>query len=166
LSLFLFLSITISNFFLLKIINPKRKNIAAYRGFGDCVRSYQEVTDLLNDTHPDRNPISKSTIQKTMTRFFETETVKDRSRSKRPKSATNDDKSLDVLQSFQENPHLSVSKAAQTHNISQSSIFNILKRQKYHSYKIIINQELRKDDFDRRIQFCEEMMHQIDESNF
>lgn len=101
-----------------------------------------------------------------MTRFFETETVKDRPRSGRPKSAANDDKSLDVLQSFQENPHLSVSTAAQAHDISQGSVFNILKRQKYHSYKIIIAQELMEDDFDRRIQFCEKMMHRSDEANF
>jgi len=37
-----------------------------------------------------------------VTHFFEAETVKDRL------AATNDDKSLDVLQSFQENLHLSV----------------------------------------------------------
>jgi len=55
-----------------------------------------------------------------------------------------DDKRLDVLQSFQENSHLSVSKA-QDYDISQNSVFNILKRQKYHPYKIIIAQKLMKD---------------------
>lgn len=53
----------------------------------------------------------------------------------------------------------------QAHDISQGSVFNILKRQKYHPYKIIITQELMKDDFDGRIQFCEEM-HRSDEANF
>lgn len=70
--------------------------------------------------------------------------------------------SLDILLSFQENPHASVSKTAQAHNISQGSTFNILKRHKYHPYKIIVTQKLMEDDFDRRIQFCEEMMNQID----
>ncbi|KYN13642.1 hypothetical protein ALC57_14170, partial [Trachymyrmex cornetzi] len=135
-----------------------------YRGFGYRVRSYQEVADLFNAAHPDRNPTSKSTVQKTVTRFFEARTVKDLVAE--AKSATNDDKSLDVLQSFQENPHLPVSRAAQAHDISQDSVFNILQRQKYHPYKIIIAQELMEDDFDRRIQFFDEMMHRIDECNF
>ena len=46
------------------------------------------------------------------------------------KSTTNGDKSLDVLQLFQENPHLFVSRAAQAHDISQGSIFNILQRRR------------------------------------
>ncbi|EFN69196.1 hypothetical protein EAG_13720, partial [Camponotus floridanus] len=86
----------------------------------------QEVVDLFNATYPDRNPISKSTVQKTVIRFHETGTVKDRPRSGRPKFATTDDNSLDVLQSFQENPHLSVPKAAQAHNISSKSVRKIL----------------------------------------
>ncbi|XP_018377388.1 PREDICTED: uncharacterized protein LOC108770338 [Trachymyrmex cornetzi] len=133
------------------LTEKERILLLMYRGFGDHVRSYQEVADLFNAEHPDRNPISKSTVQKTVIRFFEAGTVKDRPRSGRPKSATNDDKSLDVLQSFQENPHLSVSRAAQAHDISEGSVFNILQRQKYHPYKIIIAQELMEDDFDRRI---------------
>lgn len=35
------------------------------RGWGDKVRSYDAVTHLFNDSFPDRNPISKSTVVKT-----------------------------------------------------------------------------------------------------
>ncbi|EFN89264.1 hypothetical protein EAI_01596, partial [Harpegnathos saltator] len=113
---------------------------------------------------------SKSTVQYTVTRLLETGTVQDRPRSGRPKSATNDDMSLDVLLSFQENPHTSVPRTAQAiskltaHDISQGSILNILKKHKYHPYKTVITQELMEDDFNRRIQFCEEMMNQIDDN--
>jgi len=82
-----------------------------YRRFGDHVRSYREIADLFNATHPDRNPIFKSAVQKIVIHFFETEIVKNRPCSGRPKSAINDDKSLDVLQSFREN-HLFVSSSA------------------------------------------------------
>jgi hypothetical protein len=58
-----------------------------------------------------------------------------------------------------------VSIAAQVHDISQDNVFNILKKQKYYPYKIIIFQELMEDDFDR-IQFCEEMMHRSNKANF
>lgn len=47
-----------------------------YQGFENRVRSYREVADLFNATYPNRNPIS--TVKKTVTRFFETRTVKDR----------------------------------------------------------------------------------------
>ncbi|XP_025160557.1 uncharacterized protein LOC112589889 [Harpegnathos saltator] len=101
------------------LIEKERILLLMYRGFGDRVRSYQEVADLFNATHPDRNPISKSTVQYTVTCFLETGIVQDRPRSGRPKSAKNDDMSLDVLLSFQENPHTSVPRTAQAHDISQ-----------------------------------------------
>jgi len=162
LSLFFFLPTTNSNLFL-ENVNQKKKNIAVYISRIWSIRSYQEVAYLFNAPHPDYNPISKFIVQKTVTHFFEAKTVKDRPRSGKAKSATNDDKNLDILQSFQENPsekkevriNLSVSRAA--HDISQDSVFNILKRNitliKYHPYKIIIVQDLIEDDFDRRIQF-------------
>ncbi|EFN88574.1 hypothetical protein EAI_05277, partial [Harpegnathos saltator] len=81
----------------------------------------------------------------------------------RSKSATND-KTLNVLQSFQENPHLSVSKTAQAHDINEGNVSNILKKHKYYPYKIVIAQELMEDNFDRRIQFCEELMNRCDDN--
>ncbi|XP_025161887.1 uncharacterized protein LOC112590219 [Harpegnathos saltator] len=102
------------------LIEKERILPLIYRGFGDRVRSYQEVADLFNATHPDRTPISKSTVQYIVTRFLETGTVQDRPRSGRPKSAINNDMSLDVLLSFQENPHISVPRTAQAQDISQN----------------------------------------------
>jgi len=40
------------------------------------------------------------------------------------------------LESFQENPYLS--RATQAHDFSQDNVSNILKRQKYYLYKIIV----------------------------
>lgn len=94
-----------------------------------------------------------------MTRFEQTGAVKDRSRSGRPKLAANDNKTLDILQSLVENPHLSVRKVAQTNDISKSSTHRILKKQRYHPYKITITQELTVNDFDKRIEFRKEIMN-------
>jgi len=45
------------------------------------------------------------------------------------------------------------------------SVHKILKKEKFHPYKIHLAQELYKDDgFDRRIEFCESMMLNIDRS--
>jgi len=36
------------------------------RGYGDLVRSFEQVVVLYNTTYPDRESISKSTVQKTV----------------------------------------------------------------------------------------------------
>ncbi|KYM80582.1 hypothetical protein ALC53_08966 [Atta colombica] len=79
--------------------------------------------------------------------------VKDRNRQNRPTIATNPDKRLNVLLSFIED-----------NNIDLMSVHKILKKEKFHPYKSHLAQELYKDDFDRRIEFCESMMLNIDRS--
>ena len=44
------------------------------------------------------------------------------------------------------------------------SVHKILKKEKFHSYKIHLTQELYEDDFDCRIEFCESMMLNIDKN--
>ncbi|XP_026823780.1 uncharacterized protein LOC113561483 [Ooceraea biroi] len=135
------------------------------RGYGDRVRSYEQVAALFNNTYPDREPIAKSTVQKTVIRFDETGSVTDRQRTGRPKLATNLDKGLEVMQTFVENPHSTVRKAAQAHDISTMSIHRILVKEKWHPFKIKITQELSEDDFDRRNEFYDEMMRRYDDNN-
>ncbi|KYN13167.1 hypothetical protein ALC57_14643 [Trachymyrmex cornetzi] len=89
-----------------------------------------------------------------------------RSRSGRRKTATNNDKALDVLQPFIENPHtsapcISINRVAQEHEIGHASVRKILKLIKWHPYKLHLCQELSEDDFDRRIEFCDLMMEMI-----
>ncbi|KAG5309468.1 SETMR methyltransferase, partial [Acromyrmex insinuator] len=62
--------------------------------------------------------------------------VKDRNRQNRPAIATNLNKRLNVLQSFIEDPRNSIRKVAQQHDIK------ILKKEKFHPYKIHLPQEL------------------------
>lgn len=87
---------------------------------GDLVSSYEETIHLFNDTFPFRPP-----IRKTVKRFKETRTVKDLEGRARPKYVTNEQKSLDVLQTFVENPSSSARKAAKDHDISHASVFNV-----------------------------------------
>lgn len=134
------------------------------RGFGDRIRSCDEVRHLFNDTFPNRPPISKSTVGRTIQRFEQTGKIADLPRSGRPKTANNEDKALDVLQCFVENPHESIVSIAQQQGISRYSVSNILKTNSYKGYKTKLVQELSEDDFDRRIEFCEVMMNKINEN--
>ncbi|EFN81575.1 hypothetical protein EAI_17384, partial [Harpegnathos saltator] len=81
----------------------------------------------------------------------------------RPKSATNEEKALNVLLSFTENPHSSLRRTAQAQEIGTSSVRRILKSNKLHPYKMTLVHEINEDDPDRRLEFCEDMILRIDQ---
>jgi len=58
------------------------------------------------------------------------------------------------LQSFIETPNTSTRKVATKNEVSQSSVCNILKKYRFHPYKMFYVQELVHEDFNRRIEFC------------
>ena len=146
-----------------RISEHDRITLLMMRGWGELKRSYVAVKNLLNENFRVGQPsISSSTVKRTVQRFEETDCVRDKRRSGRPKTATNPDQSLDVLLSFVEDPHLSTRKAAQVHGIDAKSVCNILKSLNFHPYKIQLVHELNEDDPDRRLQFWENVMTRID----
>ncbi|KAL7292826.1 hypothetical protein TKK_0013650 [Trichogramma kaykai] len=91
----------------------ERISILMMRGWGDMKRSYANVVTLFNATfRRDGNVVSRSTVGKTISRFEQTGSVKDRDRPGRPATSTTEDRSLDVILSFMENPHQSSRSAA------------------------------------------------------
>jgi len=70
---------------------------------------------------------------------------------------------LDVLQSFVKDPHTSINCVAQQHEIGTASVHKILKKNKWHPYKLHLVQELFEDDFDRHVQFCDFIMEVIND---
>lgn len=132
------------------------------RDWGEFQRSFMQVKNLFNETFGNRLvPISKSTVERTVKRFEATGSVKDRPRTGRPITATTEEKSLDVVLSFTEDPHCTIRKAAQEHGISSKSVHRILKKNKFHPFHVRLVHELNEDDFDRRVEFCEDMMARI-----
>lgn len=146
----------------MSLSEKERIHVLIMRGCGDRTRSYQEAADLFNITFPDRAPITKSTVLKTVKRFQETGSVKDRPRSGRSKTATDEDTRMIVMQSFVENPHASTRKVAKQLNISHFSVHSNLQLEKWHPYKMILVQELKENDYARRIDFCDKMMRLYD----
>ena len=79
----------------------ERITLLMMRGWGDQQRGYKSVQQLFNENFWGRNNrISKTTVVRTIQRFDDTRSVKDRPRSGRRKTATNNNKALEVLQSF------------------------------------------------------------------
>ena len=147
-----------------RLSERERISLLMMRGWGDQQRSYTNVVNLFNATFRNGDgvtPLSKSTVSKTLRRFEETGSIKNRPVTGRPQAATNEEKSLDVLLSFVENPHESSRSVALQQDIDQKSVLKILKVNKFHPYKMKLVQELNEDDPDRRIEFCETMMEMI-----
>jgi hypothetical protein len=79
------------------LTEKERIEILMITGYGDRKRSHQEACPLFNETHPNRNPISKSTVTKTLKRFNETGSVTNRLKVGRPRKCTNEDNSFNIL---------------------------------------------------------------------
>ena len=76
------------------------------RGQGDRVRSYDHVRLLFNRTFLNEeglNPVSNSTIEKTVRRFMNHGSIKDLHRTVRPKSAGSEEMQMDIAQAFVKN---------------------------------------------------------------
>lgn len=136
----------------------ERIEILMMIGFGDRVRTHQEVCALFNNLYQDRQPISRAVVGKTLRRFNLTGNVKSLPKSGRPRIATNEANAQDIAIALEEFPQTSSTSLALNHGISCRSVARILKREKYHPYKPQLVQELLDGDSDRRIEFCERMM--------
>ncbi|KAK0158022.1 hypothetical protein PV327_011271, partial [Microctonus hyperodae] len=84
------------------------------RGWDDKERSYTKVIALFNRTFRRvQIGISKSTVSRSIKRFQETRSYKNRPISGGPKSATSGVRQMEVAQAFVENHSLSIIKARQ-----------------------------------------------------
>lgn len=132
-------------------------------GYGDRARTQTEVTHLFREKYPDLPPISQSTVSKIERQFRENGHV--RKTSTHRQTALSEDIKIDVLLAVQDNPNTSTRQISNDVEISQSSVARILKAHKFHPYKLTILQELLEDDPDRRLQFSEQIMDQLETNN-
>jgi len=92
---------------MLRLSERERISLLMMRGWGDRMRSYNDVRQLFNETFRNENTaISKSIVERTIRCFNEIGNVKNRPILGRPKSATNPEKSLDALQSPSSKIHM------------------------------------------------------------
>lgn len=140
----------------MKLTETQRIEILIMIGCGDKTRTQKDVCTLFNNKYPNRETISQSTVSKIEKKFRETGHVRDLPKGSRKPVPEN--KKLDVLLAFEENPHTSSRQVALDNDLGHSTILRTLKKEKWHPYKVTLVQELMEDDFDRRVEFCEFMM--------
>jgi transposase len=122
--------------------------------FGASNENYHEAERRFNVAHPDR-PVTRKYIRSLVSKFRETGSIKDAPRSGRP--SLDEDKQFEIVAQFVEDPQTSTRSVANICNVSQMSVVRLLKKNKFHPYKIQLVHELNEDDPDRRLQFCEEI---------
>lgn len=130
--------------------------------YGESGRNIHQAVRLYNEKFPDM-VVDRAYMRRLVHKFTTTFSLGDAPRSGRPSTTTEEDE-IEMLAQFSINPHSSIRMAASEVNISKSSIQRVLKKHKFHPYKIELHQELNEDDFDRRIQFCEQMLQKIQQN--
>jgi len=132
------------------------------REWVDQQKDYKQVMRLFNETfRNENNKISKTTVVRTSQHFEKSGSVRNHPKSGRLVVATNENKVLNVLQSFVEDSYTSINRIAQQHKIGAASVYKILKKNKWRPCKLHLIQESSEDDFDRRVQFCDLIMEMI-----
>lgn len=145
-----------------QLTERERIEILMMVGYGDRLRTHQEACDLFNEGHHNEPPISRSTVSRVVTKFIETGSVKDLPRQGRPQ--VNEEIRLNMLLEVTANPHISTRQIALNNDADHSFVVKLLKKEKYHPYKVRLIHELNEDDPDRRLQFCEGLMQRCDDN--
>lgn len=148
----------------MRLTEKERMEILIMLGTGDKTRTQQEVSEMFNNKYPHRERISKSAVSKIERKWRDTGSVKDLTGKGRP--TISDEKKLDLLLTYEENPHSSTTQAACDNDVHRTTVAKILKKEKFHPYKLQFVQELLDDDPHRRNEFCEIMTDMCNNNPF
>ncbi|KAG8280816.1 hypothetical protein J6590_072500 [Homalodisca vitripennis] len=172
---------------LMELSERERITLLMMRGYGDRQRSYREVCNLFNDTFPERNPISVSTISKTIERFEMTGSVRNRPKSGRIQSATDEEHALDWVRRLSQDNQIKQRRAwllfgqvtaerscpckrpacPAIGGGSEVTFKPLVPRLSVREGFLALTspvQQLSEDDYDRRVEFCELVMRKCDDN--
>lgn len=143
---------------------PKEERIDMIFILGECYKNCLLASRVYAQRFPERNHPKKDVFQRLLNQFQESGSVC----YKKPiirKPVTEDDENVfRVIGSVIENPNISQNKISANTDISQASISRILKKHKFHPYKIQLCQELYGTDFANRIEFCMWVLNKVAEN--
>ena len=115
--------------------------------------------------YPERRIPTAVGFRNVMDRLDSSGSIKYSKREVVNKKAANEDNELEILLNIQENPQVGSRTLATLCNTSKSTVNRTTNKYKYHPYHIELYQELREEDFERRIQFCNIITQQLQVNN-
>jgi hypothetical protein len=136
---------------------------------GKCVIIFAETKSVSAtrrrfQTMFNKNPPAGNAIRKWYDQFWNTGSLLRKKRSLDEDNLLN--KTLQISEMIQESPTTSIRKLASATEISRSSVQRILRKQlRLKAYKIQMLQELKEQDFPKRVQFCETLLNHLNMNN-
>ena len=107
--------------------------------------------------------ITHDTVAKLISKFKKTGNVADQPRSGPRRAATDENTTATILTALVQSPRKSTRRLSAESGVSRSSIRRILKVNKWHPYKLHMAHHLSEDDPDRRMEFCEWALSNVNE---
>lgn len=132
---------------------------------GECSRNPLLASRIYKARYPERERFPKEeSFKNLLERFIETGSVSYPQKQKRVKSIVNEENEFVILTALIENPHVSTRQLENNFNISKTSIRRIIKKNKFHPYRIQRHQELQESDYQYRLNFCNWVEEQLNEN--
>lgn len=125
--------------------------------------SLREVSAIFSVEYPDRPVPSHQTVSSVVRKFHANGCVNINHANKRSRApmVMTEDMVINVLASVENHMEMSSRQIAMEFGICQASVIRILKKHGYKSYKFEKHQELRENDAESRVAFCERMFEDI-----
>lgn len=140
-------------------LGEKVEIVLIYGAENQCAR---RTAATFNERHPEKSTSHRYVLD-LIAKFTETGSVSNRKRTE-PR-VLNQATQIEILGHFGINPRSSLRQISAATHISLGSVHKVAKLHKFHPYQMQICHELNEDDFDRRIEFCEQMTGMINNNN-
>jgi len=120
---------------------------------GECFKNCLLASRVYRERFPGRRHPNARSFQRLMDRFDRNGTVR-YEKHERIKPVINEQNEFNVLASVVEDPHRSTADISDMLTLTQTSVKRILRKNKFHPYRLQLSQALNEQDFENRINFC------------
>lgn len=124
--------------------------------YGECSENARAAVRLYRERYPNRSQPTKKTFGDLKKNLVNNGSFKQQRRH-RQRPVTNNERTAEVLQSVENNPHISIRKISQEIQVSYSSCQRILSRNDFHPYRTHVVHHLRPEDPERRLNFIAQL---------
>lgn len=128
--------------------------------------SLRKTAQRFHQLYPHRPIPSPKGISEMYQKFRTTGSLFNRPKPGRPRSATDEGNVVLTIASVLMKSQQSIREVAIETGNSATSVWRILKRHKFHGYGVKLTQELKEEDFGKRLDFCELMERQVRDPKF
>lgn len=129
---------------------------------GECAQNCLLASRVYRQRYRDRRHPRKEAFERLKSRLVTSGTVKYKAHTY-PKTIATEENEMMVLQAVIEDPNVSLRTLSNNLNISIRSVQRLLKKNRFHPYKIQLHQELLPIDHNIRLKFCERIIGIIEQ---